>query len=128
MCFKGPLQSTDVLTYPNLWVCACYRLTAVYGLEEVLAIKPGETVLVNAASGAVGSMVGQIAKLKGCKVVGSAGSDAKVAFLKELGFDYAFNYKTTPSLEEALKQASPEGYECFFDNVRKSFQCLSRVI
>lgn len=87
----------------------------------MLDVKPGETVLVNAASGAVGGMVGQIAKLKGCKVVGSAGSDAKVATLKELGFDCAFNYKTVPSLDEALKQASPEGYECFFDNVRKSF-------
>lgn len=73
---------------------------------------------MNAAAGAVGSVVGQIAKLKGCKVVGSTGSDAKVAYLKELGFDYAFNYKTVPSLEEALKQASPEGYECFFENVR----------
>ncbi|KAK3567707.1 hypothetical protein QTP86_021631 [Hemibagrus guttatus] len=96
-------------------------LTALYGLEEVLAIKPGETVLVNAAAGAVGSVVGQIAKLKGCKVVGSAGSDAKVAFLKELGFDYAFNYKTVPSLEEALKEASPEGYECYFENVGGQF-------
>lgn len=72
---------------------------------------------MNAAAGAVGSVVGQIAKIKGCKVVGSAGSDAKVAFLKELGFDEAFNYKTVGSLEEALKKASPEGYDCFFENV-----------
>ncbi|KAM9501503.1 prostaglandin reductase 1 [Clarias gariepinus] len=96
-------------------------LTALYGVEEVLDIKPGETVLVNAAAGAVGSIVGQIAKLKGCKVVGSAGSEAKVAYLKELGFDHAFNYKTVPSLEEALKQASPEGYECYFENVGGRF-------
>ncbi|XP_053089776.1 prostaglandin reductase 1 isoform X1 [Pangasianodon hypophthalmus] len=100
-------------------------LTALYGLEEVLAIKPGETLLVNAAAGAVGSVVGQIAKLKGCKVVGSAGSDAKVAYLKELGFDYAFNYKTVPSLEEALKQASPEGYECYFENVGGHFSSVA---
>ncbi|XP_017574254.1 prostaglandin reductase 1 isoform X1 [Pygocentrus nattereri] len=99
-------------------------LTALYGLEEVLAIKPGETLLVNAAAGAVGSVVGQIAKLKGCKVVGSAGSDAKVAYLKELGFDHVFNYKTVPSLEEALKQASPEGYDCFFDNVGGLFSSV----
>lgn len=92
-------------------------LTAVYGLEEVLALKKGETLLVNAAAGAVGTVVGQIAKIKGCKVVGSAGSDAKVAYLKELGFDVAFNYKTVASLEEALKEASPEGYDCFFENV-----------
>lgn len=72
---------------------------------------------MNAAAGAVGSVVGQIAKMKGCKVVGSAGSDAKVAFLKELGFDEAFNYKTVSSLEEALRKASPDGYDCFFENV-----------
>lgn len=92
-------------------------LTALFGIEEVLGLQKGETLLVNAAAGAVGSVVGQIAKIKGCKVVGSAGSDAKVAFLKELGFDEAFNYKTVGSLEEALKKASPEGYDCFFENV-----------
>lgn len=84
----------------------------------MLALQPGETLLVNAAAGAVGSVVGQIAKIKGCKVVGSAGTDAKVAFVKELGFDEAFNYKTVGSLEEALRTASPEGYDCYFDNVR----------
>lgn len=93
------------------------RLTALYGIEEVLGLKAGETLLVNAAAGAVGSVVGQIAKIKGCKVVGSAGSDAKVAFLKELGFDEAFNYKTVSSLEDALKKGSPDGYDCFFENV-----------
>uniref|UniRef100_A0A3Q3JLZ2 Prostaglandin reductase 1 n=1 Tax=Monopterus albus TaxID=43700 RepID=A0A3Q3JLZ2_MONAL len=96
-------------------------LTALYGIEEVLGLQKGETLLVNAAAGAVGSVVGQIAKLKGCKVVGSAGSDAKVAFLKKLGFDEAFNYKTVGSLEEALKKASPDGYDCFFENVGGSF-------
>ncbi|XP_076581173.1 prostaglandin reductase 1-like [Chaetodon auriga] len=96
-------------------------LTALYGIEEVLDLKKGETLLVNAAAGAVGSVVGQIAKIKGCKVVGSAGSDAKVAFIKELGFDEAFNYKTVGSLEEALKKASPGGYDCFFENVGGPF-------
>ncbi|XP_030635365.1 prostaglandin reductase 1-like [Chanos chanos] len=96
-------------------------LTALYGLEEVLQIKPSETVLVNAAAGAVGAVVGQICKIKGCKVVGSAGSDAKVAYLKELGFDEAFNYKTVSSLEEALKAASPDGYDCYFENVAGPF-------
>lgn len=52
-------------------------------------------------------------------MVGSAGSDAKVAYLKELGFDEAFNYKTVGSLDEALKKASPEGYDCFFENVSR---------
>ncbi|XP_067117525.1 prostaglandin reductase 1-like [Osmerus mordax] len=96
-------------------------LTALYGLEEVLDLKEGETLLVNAAAGAVGSVVGQIAKIKGCKVVGSAGSDAKVAFLKDLGFDEAFNYKTITSLEETLKAASPDGYDGFFENVGGPF-------
>lgn len=100
-------------------------LTALYGIEEVLGLKAGETLLVNAAAGAVGSVVGQIAKIKGCKVVGSAGSDAKVAFLKELGFDEAFNYKTVCSLEEALKKASPEGYDCYFENVGGSFSSVA---
>ncbi|TRY87679.1 hypothetical protein DNTS_013623 [Danionella cerebrum] len=92
-------------------------LTALYGLEEACKIKPGESILVSAAAGAVGAVVGQIAKLKGCKVVGSAGSDEKVAYLKELGFDQAFNYKTVSSLEEVLKNASPEGYDCYFESV-----------
>lgn len=94
-----------------------HRLTALYGIEEVLGLQKGETLLVNAAAGAVGTVVGQIAKIKGCKVVGSAGTDAKVAYLKELGFDEAFNYKTVGSLEQALKKASPDGYDCFFENV-----------
>jgi prostaglandin reductase 1 len=65
----------------------------------------------------VGSVVGQIAKIKGCRVVGSAGSDAKVAFLKELGFDRTINYKTVGSLDQALREAAPEGYDCYFENV-----------
>ncbi|XP_056156386.1 prostaglandin reductase 1-like [Lampris incognitus] len=100
-------------------------LTALYGIEEVLRLQAGETLLVNAAAGAVGSVVGQIAKIKGCKVVGSAGSDAKVAFLKELGFDEAFNYKSVGSLEEALKKASVEGYDCYFENVGGPFSSMA---
>nr|DBA28191.1 TPA: hypothetical protein GDO54_008589 [Pyxicephalus adspersus] len=96
-------------------------LTAYFGLLEICSPKEGDVVLVNCAAGAVGSLVGQIAKIKGCKVVGSAGSDEKVAFLKELGFDEAFNYKTVSSLEEALKKASPEGYDCYFENVGGKF-------
>uniref|UniRef100_W5KC09 Prostaglandin reductase 1 n=1 Tax=Astyanax mexicanus TaxID=7994 RepID=W5KC09_ASTMX len=96
-------------------------LTALYGLEEVLQVKPGEIVLVSAAAGAVGTMVGQICKIKGCKVVGSAGSEEKMAYLKELGFDHVFNYRTVSSLDEALKEASPEGYDCYFENVGGPF-------
>ncbi|XP_057576081.1 prostaglandin reductase 1 [Hippopotamus amphibius kiboko] len=96
-------------------------LTAYFGLLEICGVKGGETVLVNAAAGAVGSVVGQIAKLKGCKVVGSAGSEEKVAHLQKYGFDVAFNYKTVESLEEVLRKASPEGYDCYFDNVGGEF-------
>ncbi|KAM8803671.1 prostaglandin reductase 1 isoform 2-T2 [Rhynchonycteris naso] len=96
-------------------------LTAYFGLLNICSAKGGETVLVNAAAGAVGSVVGQIAKLKGCKVVGAAGSDEKVAYLKKLGFDVAFNYKTVKSLEETLKKACPDGYDCYFDNVGGEF-------
>ncbi|XP_007537776.1 prostaglandin reductase 1 isoform X2 [Erinaceus europaeus] len=96
-------------------------LTAYFGLLDICGVKGGEIVLVNAAAGAVGSIVGQIAKLKGCKVVGSAGSDDKVAYLQKLGFDVAFNYKTVKSLEDTLKKASPDGYDCYFDNVGGEF-------
>ncbi|NP_001008100.1 ltb4dh protein isoform X1 [Xenopus tropicalis] len=96
-------------------------LTAYFGLLELCNPKEGDVVLVNAAAGAVGSLVGQIAKIKGCKAVGCAGSDDKVGFLKEIGFDEAFNYKTVSSLAEALKKASPEGYDCYFENVGGKF-------
>ncbi|XP_072260521.1 prostaglandin reductase 1-like isoform X1 [Pyxicephalus adspersus] len=96
-------------------------VTAYIGLKQICDPKPGEVLLVNSAAGAVGTIVGQIAKIKGCKVVGSAGSDEKVAYLKEIGFDEAFNYKTVSSLEEALKKASPEGYDCYFENVGGKF-------
>ncbi|XP_040216413.1 prostaglandin reductase 1-like isoform X2 [Rana temporaria] len=96
-------------------------VTAYICLKKICDPKPGEVLLVNSAAGAVGTIVGQIAKIKGCKVVGSAGSDEKVAYLKEIGFDEAFNYKTVSSLEEALKAASPEGYDCYFENVGGKF-------
>ncbi|XP_023380941.1 prostaglandin reductase 1 isoform X1 [Pteropus medius] len=96
-------------------------LTAYFGLFDICGVKGGETVMVNAAAGAVGSTVGQLAKLKGCKVVGAAGSDEKVAYMKKLGYDVAFNYKTVESLEETLKKASPDGYDCYFDNVGGEF-------
>ncbi|KAM4708124.1 prostaglandin reductase 1-like isoform 2-T2 [Discoglossus pictus] len=96
-------------------------LTAYFGLREICCAKEGDIVLVNGAAGAVGSLVGQIAKIMGCKVVGSAGSDDKLAYLKEIGFDEVFNYKKVSSLEETLKKASPQGYDCFFENVGGEF-------
>ncbi|MCL4137972.1 UNVERIFIED_CONTAM: hypothetical protein GTU68_062577, partial [Idotea baltica] len=94
--------------------------TAYFGLLEVCKPKPGETVLVNAAAGAVGSLVCQIAKLVGCTVIGFAGTDEKVAWLKELGIDHAFNYKTN-DVSQSLKLAAPGGIDCFFDNVGGRF-------
>jgi NADPH-dependent curcumin reductase CurA len=93
-------------------------LTAHYGLLEIGQPREGETVLVSGAAGAVGSMVGQIAQIKGCKAVGIAGSDEKCSWLTdELGFEAAINYKTTPSLNTAIAHACPDGVDIFFDNV-----------
>lgn len=91
--------------------------TAYFGLLDVGQPKAGETVLVSAAAGAVGSMVGQIAKLHGCRVVGIAGSAAKCDYVvRELGFDACFNYKTD-HLHQALKTHCPDGVDVYFDNV-----------
>jgi NADPH-dependent curcumin reductase CurA len=92
-------------------------LTAYFGLLEVGNPKQGETVLVSAAAGGVGSIVGQIAKVKACRAVGLTGSDEKCKWLtEELGYDVAINYKTT-NLRGALKEACPEGIDVFFDSV-----------
>ncbi|KAI4368263.1 hypothetical protein MLD38_016839 [Melastoma candidum] len=92
--------------------------TAYVGLKEICCPKEGETVLVSAASGAVGQIVGQLAKLEGCYVVGSAGSKEKVKLLKEkLGFDDAFVYKEEQDLVAALKRHFPRGIDVYFDNV-----------
>ncbi|WP_433386611.1 NADP-dependent oxidoreductase [Micromonospora sp. KLBMP9576] len=91
--------------------------TAYAGLLEVAAMKPGESVFVSAAAGAVGSLVGQIAKLKGAgRVIGSAGSAAKVERLRALGFDAAFDYHDGP-VRESLRAAAPGGVDVYFDNV-----------
>ena len=93
-------------------------MTAYFGFLDICQPKPGETVVVSGAAGAVGSLVGQIAKIKGCRAVGIAGTDDKVAWLiKELGFDGAFNYKTTNDYVAKLKELCPHGIDCYFDNV-----------
>jgi NADPH-dependent curcumin reductase CurA len=92
-------------------------LTAYFGLLDIGKPQPGETVVVSGAAGAVGSVAGQIAKIKGCRVVGIAGSETKVRYLvDELGFDAAVNYKTD-NLHAALKEACPNGVDVYFDNV-----------
>jgi NADPH-dependent curcumin reductase CurA len=93
-------------------------LTAYFGLLDVCAPARGETVVVSGAAGAVGSLVGQLAKLKGCRVVGVAGTDAKVGMLTgELGFDAAFNYRTESDYSSHLRALCPEGIDVYFDNV-----------
>ncbi|MGB3566164.1 MAG: NADP-dependent oxidoreductase [Priestia megaterium] len=92
-------------------------LTAYFGLLEIGQPKEGETVVVSGAAGAVGSVVGQIAKIKGARVVGIAGSEDKIAYLKdELGFDEVINYKKG-NVKEALKEACPNGVDVYFENV-----------
>jgi NADPH-dependent curcumin reductase CurA len=93
-------------------------LTAYFGLLDICNPQPGETVLVSGAAGAVGSLVGQIAKIKGCRVVGVAGSDDKVRYVtQELGFDAAFNYKSVNDYVRQLKEVCPHGIDAYFDNV-----------
>jgi len=92
-------------------------LTAYGGLLVTGGLKDGENVFVSAAAGAVGSVVCQIAKIKGCRVVGSCGSDEKVNYLtQELGIDHAFNYKTS-SIRKELRVGLPEGIDVYFENV-----------
>ncbi|GAA4449124.1 NADP-dependent oxidoreductase [Phytohabitans houttuyneae] len=92
-------------------------LTAYVGLVEIAPMKAGETVFVSGAAGAVGSIAGQIAKLRGAaRVVGSAGSPSKVDYLRGLGFDAAFDYHDGP-VRDRLREAAPEGIDVYFDNV-----------
>ena len=92
-------------------------MTAWYGLNHIMAPKAGETVVVSAASGAVGSVVGQLAKLKGCRVVGIAGGPDKCAYVvNELGFDACVDYKAG-NLEADLAAATPDGIDAIFENV-----------
>ncbi len=92
-------------------------LTAYFGLIDVCDPKAGETVVVSGAAGAVGSVAGQIAKIAGCRVIGIAGSDAKIGHLEGLGFDAGFNYKSTADYNASIKQLCPKGVDVYFDNV-----------
>jgi NADPH-dependent curcumin reductase CurA len=92
-------------------------MTAYFGFTELCLPKAGETVVVSGAAGAVGSAVGQIAKILGCHVVGVAGTEEKVAFVKSLGFDGAVNYRTDKPYGAALAALCPKGIDCYFDNV-----------
>ncbi|XP_037294565.1 prostaglandin reductase 1 isoform X2 [Manduca sexta] len=101
----------------GLGVCGRVGNTAYFGFTEICQPKWGETVVVSGAAGAVGSHVGQIAKILGCKVIGFAGTEEKCKWLvEELGFDHAANYKTV-TVEKFLKENAPNGIDCYFDNV-----------
>jgi NADPH-dependent curcumin reductase CurA len=100
----------------SLGVLGMPGLTAHYGLFELGEPTEGETVFVSGAAGAVGSAVGQMAKIAGCRVIGSAGSNEKLAWLGELGIDAAFNYRER-SAREALAELAPDGIDIYFDNV-----------
>ena len=101
----------------SLGILGMPGLTAYFGFLDVCSPKPGDTVVVSAASGAVGAIVGQIAKIMGCKVIGIAGSDVKTDYcLYELGFDNVINYKTDNILTK-ISEYAPSGVDIYFDNV-----------
>ena len=101
----------------SLGILGMPGLTAYFGFLDVCSPKPGDTVVVSAASGAVGAIVGQIAKIMGCKVIGIAGSDVKTDYcLYELGFDNVINYKTDNILSK-ISEYAPSGVDIYFDNV-----------
>jgi len=102
----------------HLGILGMPGMTAYVGLMKIAAAQAGDNVFVTAASGAVGSVVGQLAKIHGCHVAGSAGSDDKVALLEdEFSYDKAFNYKTSKALPESVKEACPDGVDVLFENV-----------
>ena len=111
-----PLEVRAALTH-HMSVLGVTGLTAYFGLLEVGRPKKGETVAVSAAAGATGNVVGQIARIKGCRVVGISGSDEKNAMLhRDLGFDATVNYKSE-TLRDDLRAAAPDGIDVYFDNV-----------
>jgi NADPH-dependent curcumin reductase CurA len=100
----------------SLGVLGMPGFTAYHGLFELGKPEPGEAVFVSGAAGAVGSAAGQMAKIAGCTVLGCAGSSEKVAWLDELGFDHAFDYRES-TLRDAVASATPDGIDIYFDNV-----------
>ncbi|XP_039133595.1 2-alkenal reductase (NADP(+)-dependent)-like [Dioscorea cayenensis subsp. rotundata] len=114
--FKIPFTDVPLSYYTGL--LGMTGFTAYVGFNEICSPKKGEYVFISAASGAVGQLVGQLAKLMGCYVVGTAGSDEKVELLKtKFGFDDAFNYKKEKSLRAALRRCFPKGIDIYFENV-----------
>jgi NADPH:quinone reductase len=115
------LQKIDIAIAPAsyyLGILGMPGLTAYFGLMHIGKPIAGETVVVSGAAGAVGIVVGQIAKLQGCRVIGIAGSDEKIKLLKEtFGFDEGINYKTVADIKKAIADACPKGVDIYYDNV-----------
>lgn len=115
------LQKLDPSIQPlsvYLGIVGMTGMTAYMGLTKIGKPKSGETIVVSGAAGAVGSVVGQIGKILGCRVIGIAGSDDKVEMLKsKFGFDEAINYNTTEDMNKAIAEAAPNGVDIYFDNV-----------
>jgi NADPH-dependent curcumin reductase CurA len=108
---KAPLSA-------YLGILGLTGITAYLGLEKIGEPQKGETLLVSGASGAVGSVVGQIGKIKGCRVVGIAGSDAKIELMKsKFNYDAGINYKTSQNMKQAIAEVCPDGVDVYFDNV-----------
>jgi len=117
---RGLMKTSPIAGHPltvYMGVLGMTGLTAYFGLLDVGMPVAGDTVLISGAAGATGSIVGQIAKIKGCRVVGMAGSADKCKWLvEELGFDAAINYKTE-DVDQAIRKACPKGINVYFDNV-----------
>jgi NADPH-dependent curcumin reductase CurA len=111
------LDPGDAPISTALGVLGMPGMTAYFALLDVCQPRPGDTVVISAAAGAVGQVAGQIAKVAGCRVVGIAGGERKCAFVRELGFDAAVDYKATRDLAGDLKKACPNGVDINFENV-----------
>src|SRR5690606_13877992 len=110
------IENREVSLSAYLGILGMTGLTAYLGLTEIGSPQKGETMVVSGAAGAVGSTVGQIGKLLGCRVIGLAGTDEKVSLLKsKFNFDEAINYKTTKDLKGAFQNSAPDGVDVYFD-------------
>jgi NADPH-dependent curcumin reductase CurA len=112
-----PVDVGDLPASTALGVLGMPGRTAYFGTREVAEPRPGDTVVVSAAAGAVGSVAGQLASMAGARVVGTAGSERKLEWLHEIGFDAAVNYRAVDDYDAALAEAAPDGVDVYFDNV-----------
>lgn len=112
------IEITDIPVSYYLGILGMPGLTAYFGMTDICNPRPGETVVVSAAAGAVGLVAGQIARLMGARVIGITGSDEKAEIItRSYGYDKAINYKTAANLDEVISKTCPDGIDCYFDNV-----------